>query len=267
LELEKAVAGVCAEARKVFATKQKESPGKDATAYTAELQKMNARLNQVTQDLAKERKAALNAEKIYKVRQTVQDKGKEMDDIEAELEKVEIMTTPIGDERPSNEAIQEMDVAVTAVQTSLTECKKACDSAALSATGPHKEALQKLLERCKEAQEKLDEIKETTREQTERVLSEKILAEAQGKTDKIEEAFEKAEQAEAPYLKGLDVLPLEEAIQAVADSEAAIIVVQQLITEARTFFSSKSLELRRLLDAISKPALAKIAEITSKNEE
>merc|ERR1712100_530286 len=78
-----------------------------------------------------------------------------------------------------------------------------------------------------------------------------ILSEARRKLEKVEEAFQKTEEAE----------------KAVADSEAAAALVQQAIADARTYLSSKSLEVRRFIESISKPGLSQIAELTSKNDE
>jgi hypothetical protein len=267
LEAEKAAAVACAEAKKAHAAKQKESSNQDRIIFSQELQKVNLRLNAVSQELAKERKVVLAGEKLYKIKKTVQERSKEMEEVEAEVERVEILTTPVGDERPSNEAITEMDAAVESVQKKVTDLKNACDAALKGAQGVHKEVLEKTLARAAEAQTQIDEIKATTREQSERVQCEQILVEAKRKVDRVEEAFLKAEQAEAPYLKGLDALPVEEATKAVVDSEAAIALLQQAIAELRTYLSTKSLELRRFMEAVSKPGLSKVGEFSTKNDE
>lgn len=267
LEAEKAAGVAFAEAKKVFAAKQKENPGKDAVSYSERLKELNGRLNTVTADLGKERKAALAAEKICKIKVTVAEASSGMDKVEEELEKVEILTTPIGDEKPSDDKVKEMDVAVTGLQKTLTDMKKNCEVALPSALGDAKDVLTKTLARAVEAQARLDEIKATTREQTERVLCDQYVIEATKKLDKVEEAFAKTEEAEAPYLKGLDILPTDEAVKAVSESEAAMVLVQTAIAEAKTYISTKSLEIRRFMETISKPGLVKVAEFAKQNEE
>merc|ERR1719440_311702 len=92
LHTEKAAALACAEARKVLQLKQKESSGKDASpACAAELSKLTSRLGNAAQELQKHRKIMLAAEKTWKQRQLLHDKEEELKQVEAEIERVEIM--------------------------------------------------------------------------------------------------------------------------------------------------------------------------------
>jgi ferritin len=189
-----------------------------------------------------------------------------MKNLDKEIEKVEIMTTPLGDERPSDESIREMAIAVTNAQKTLTETAKALDQAQQGAQGLLKSALVKLLAQTKKSQEKVDEIKAITQEQRERVQVESILKEARSRIDKVDEAFQKVAEAEVPYLKGMDLLPLEEATPAVAACEAAGVVVQQAINDARAFLTTKTLEIRACVASVSKSGLAEVTPLTQRIE-
>merc|ERR1719203_2311419 len=151
---------------------QKTAQAKESEMFASHLSKLQTRLTTAQQELSKQRKLALQGEKLWKGKVVVQEKKVEMDELEREVEKAEILTTPLGDERPSTEHIREMDAAVTGVQDKLTEVVKALESAQGSVQGPVKEELNELFQRAKKAQERIDEMNETTREQRERVTCE-----------------------------------------------------------------------------------------------
>jgi len=117
-----------------------------------------------------------------------------------------------------------------------------------------KAALQKLVDRSKSAQEKLNKVLVATKDQRERVLAEAYVKEGTKKTDEVEEALERVNKAELPFLKGLEFLPLNEATETIAESEAAAAAVQTAISEARNFVASKNLEVKQFREAVAKPA-------------
>lgn len=266
LELEKAAALAVVDARKAISAKQKEPQAQESPSFAAELKKLGDRITAAQTKLTAQRKLALQGEKTWKSRLLLKTKEAELSTLDKEIERVEIMTTPLGDERPSDEAIREMSIAVTNAQKSLTETAKALDQAQQGAQGPLKSSLVKLLAQTKKSQEKLDEIKATTQEQRERVQSEAILTEARVRLDKVDETFQKVSEAEAPYLKGLDLLPLEEGGPAVAACEAAIVAVQQCISDARAFLTTKTLEIRTCVASVSKAGLQEVATINQRLE-
>merc|ERR1712232_36070 len=59
------------------------------------------------------------------------------------------------------------------------------------------------------------------------------------KVEKVEKALEACQNAEMPYLKGVEVLPQDESEKAIADSEDAIMQAEKVIQEARIFINSK----------------------------
>ena len=111
-QAERAAALLCAEAKKIIAGKQRAGQAKDTPSYTAELAKLQSRLNNSQTELMKQRKIALAGEKSWKNKKIVDEKEKDLREVDAEIMRVEILTTPLGDERPSDDSIREMDAAV-----------------------------------------------------------------------------------------------------------------------------------------------------------
>ena len=87
----------------------------------------------------------------------------------------------------------------------------------------------------KACQKTLDAAKAKTKDQRERVLSDGYVKEALEKCDAIEKALEQVNEAELPFLKGIEVIPLAEATKSIQDSEAAASIAQKGVNEARSF--------------------------------
>lgn len=266
LDAEKTAALACADTRKVLMTKLKEGKARDTPSYSAELTKLQSRLTFAQQELQRQRKVALQGEKLWKAKLVVQEKTEDLKLIEEEVEQAEILTTPLGDERPSDEKITEMVNAVDSIQAKLVAAMTSLESVQSSVQGSAKTQLNGLIERVKASQVRVDEMKETTREQRERVACESILREAQAKLNAVDEAFGKTSDAEAPYLKGIEFLPLEETIKAVADSEVAIVGVQEAIDEARAFLQEKVVEIRKFAEVVSKVGLKELDTLNKKRD-
>merc|ERR550532_3737747 len=98
-----------------------------------------------------------------------------------------------------------------------------------------KASLQKLVERCKAAQANITEVLALTKDQRERVMSEAFVKQGKEKTDEVDQALEKVNEAELPFLKGIEVLPLKETNETIAASETAAAAVQAAVSSARTF--------------------------------
>jgi len=267
LELEKVAALAVVDARKAITSKQKETQALESPSFAAELKKLQDRIGAAQTKLTAQRKLALQGEKTWKSRLLLRTKEEELSVLDKEIARVEILTTPLGDERPSDDSIRDMAAAVTNAQKVLSETQKALDQAQQGAQGPLKTALVKLLARTKKSQEKLDEIKAITQEQRERVQVEAIIKEARERLDRATDAFKKTDEAELPYMKGMDMLPLSEALPAVAACETAGVAVQQAINDTRAFLTTKTLEIKVCVAIVSKFGLNEVALLNKKLEE
>jgi len=264
LEAEKAAAVACVDARKILMTKMKEGKAVELPSYQAEVQRLQSKLNAMSQEISRQRKYAIQGEKLWRAKQVVQETEESMPAFEAEVEKAEILTTPLGDERPSDDHVRTMDAAVNAVQAKVTEIVNALEGAKPNVTGSAKDSLMSLLDRARVAQGKVDEMKETTREQRERLMCDTILSQAREKLDAVDELFKKAAEAEVPYLKGIETLPLDESVKAIADCEAAAEAVTRGINEARAFMVEQDNEMKKFLEVVAKSGGKELQELAKK---
>merc|ERR1719515_439888 len=112
LEYDKAGALAIGEALKALVLKKKDQAAKESPVYMEEMGKLEARLSSIQQESVKLRKAAVAGQKVCKGKQILREKDEEMQAVEKEITKAEILTTPLGDERPSDSKIEQMDAAV-----------------------------------------------------------------------------------------------------------------------------------------------------------
>jgi len=265
MELEKVAAVACADARKTITAKQKANAGQAVLA--AECVKMLNRMNVVQAELGKQRRVVLQGEKTWRSKQVVEDKHEALKKVDEEMHKLEMLSCPLGDERPSDESIKEMASAVKVVQASLTEVTKSIESSLKSSTGSVQSALHAALEKAKATQAKLNEVKAVTEENSDRLACEDVVKQAQAKMDKIDLAFHLVTEAEAPYLKGNEVLEADDVQKAMGQAETAIAAVQAAISEARTVVTTKSLEVKKFKPVVSKFGIEEMAKLTKKIEE
>lgn len=265
------VAGVSlAEARQALAAKQKHAEAKDSSASLgAELAKLTTRLLAAQQELSQQRKVAVAAERCWKGKRILEEKDEELKRTEAELEKLDIMTTPLGDERTSDETLMEIAAGVEAVEASLEKAVKSLEAAVASAQGVVKAGVTRLLARARKAEARLEDVKAATVEQRERASVDVILTGAKGKMASLDDCLQKISVAEVPFQGGAVIasMQLTDAKAAIADSEAAAIAMQEAVVQARTFLTSKSLEVRKFGEAAQRSGLTEISALSGKVEE
>lgn len=257
---------IIAETQKMLMTKVKEDKSKEALGLSAELGKLRQRTTQAYNESQKCHKLVITGEKMYKCKNVVQEKGEDLERLEKEVEEAEILTTPLGDERPSNEHIGNMIATVENVQKKLTVITAALQGVQGIVIGQTKIVLEALMQKVKVAQGKVDEMKETTKEQRERVECDNIIQVARARMQSVDEAFTRVDDAEVPYLKGIELLPLDEAQPAVAESEAAVADVQKAINELRAYLSENFTAVKSYAPIVSKVGLQELEALGERRE-
>lgn len=262
--VEEEASAACLDAKKLIASKQKEAKGGEATAAIAKLQ---ARLNATQQDLAKQLKAAGTGDKLIKGKELLQEAEERIKAAEAEVEKVEAMALPVQadeGEELSEEALDELGDGVVHAQKVVKGSTSSIESHMSAAVPVVKSALQKLIERSKKANERINAVLTATKGQRQLLLSRAYMREGQKQTEEVEAAIQKVNDVELPFLKGIEVLPLQEATETIAESEALVASVQTAISDARTFIAAKNLEIKPFNSTVSKPVAEEFIKQTER---
>jgi len=251
-------------AKKLIVTKQKEAKGGEATAALAKLQ---ARLNAAQLDLTKHLKAAANGDKLIKGKELLQEAEERIQGVEAEVGKVEEVAGPVqGDEGEelSEEVMEELGTAIVNGQKAIKAAQLSVEAQMSTAVPVVKMAMQKLVERTKKATERINAVLTSCKGQKHALLAKAYMKEGQKQTEEVEAAIQKVNDVELPFLKGIEVLPLQEATETIAESEALVASVQSLINDARTFIASKNLEIKPYGAEVSKPVAEEFIKQTER---
>lgn len=118
--------------------------------------------------------------------------------------------------------------------------------------------LQKLEDRAKAAQERVQQLKNQQKEGSEKIVCATLLKEAGDKLQQVAESISKAADAEAPFLMGVEELPLEETLSAVKGCEAAATSANTAVSIARMFIATKLVEAKRFSPGPSAEAQEKL---------
>jgi len=195
-----------------------------------ELGRLQTRVNNMQQDIAKLRSSIKEAEERLRVKQLLAEVLEKLQLGEEEVEKVAAAATP---EQPSSEAVEKMEKANASAQMKLSTTLHLVEIKLKSAQGFLQEELTAMQLRIKKAEKKLEKVIAAASEQKERLRASELIAQCLDKADTCEAALRKASEAELPFLKGTEALSAAETQKAVADCEAAAAVAQKAITDAR----------------------------------
>jgi len=251
-------------AKKLIAVKQKEAKGGDAAAAIA---KLSARLGATQQDLAKQIKAAATGDKLIKGKEIIAEAEAKVEAAEGEAKKVEEIAGPLGEEGAkelAEDKIEELGTQVVTAQKVIKGSTSTVESHIASAVPVVKAALQKLVERAKKCTERVNAVLSNCKGQKQQMLSKAYVKEGDKLTSELETAIQKVNDVELPFLKGIEILPLQEATETIGQSEALVSSVQTLISDVRTFIASKNLEVKRFDAAVSKPVVEEFLKQTER---
>jgi len=115
-------------------------------------------------------------------------------------------------------------------------------------------------QRAKGSQKRLQQLKDSCKEASERVVCQTLLTDAGEKFTQVTEAVSKAADAESPFLMGVEELPLEDTLTAVKACETAATTANTAISVARAFVATKKVEAKRFSKCPSEEAQEKLQE-------
>eukprot|EP00929_Paragymnodinium_shiwhaense_P011260 TRINITY_DN11677_c0_g1_i4.p1 TRINITY_DN11677_c0_g1~~TRINITY_DN11677_c0_g1_i4.p1 ORF type:complete len:2111 (+),score=761.37 TRINITY_DN11677_c0_g1_i4:802-6333(+) len=257
--LEKQASEACTTAKQMINVKQREAP-KSGSDVGVTLAKLLGRVNVATETLGKQKQAIMRAEKVIKIRDVTSADGAKMDEVEKEVER--FTTADFG--AMTDEEVKAMDDAMVECLKTLKTLGTKIQPLLGSAPPVSKGLLQKLLERRKQALDSVESVRTMSKERRERVLCNSYIKEATAKVDALDEAVEKMNDAELPFLRGLEVLPMDETNQTISACEKAAATVMEAMSEARTYTASKNLESKSFNPDLAKELQASYADLAER---
>merc|ERR1712136_41230 len=221
----KAAGKACDEARKALDLKHKDLKAKVSPAYQSQLQKYEVRLSKARSELDLQRGVASGLDDDKKRLKAQQS---QLDTLQKEVGKVEVLALPLGNERPTDEAEEKMAFAVRSIDEKFQAWKSSAQ--ALEKCG--RKAMQLGMARVSSSGAKIEarisSMKEETSTRRCRALSRLALREAQVKVGKLDAALK-------------NIVPGSSKPVAECDADAAL--VQTRLTEATAYLNSQRQEL------------------------
>ncbi|CAK0813092.1 unnamed protein product, partial [Prorocentrum cordatum] len=192
--------------------------GQKAGNTGAELQKLMTQLTTSQQEMAKTKKTVATAVTLIKSREALAGVEAQLKEVEEEIAKVEKLAEG---EEPSDQAVLELVQSSQKAEELVKALTQAVDKAVTTSVVSTKKQFTDIKEQGKAATAKLVATKKATKEPRERVLSKTYTEEAKKKADEVEVAMNKVNEAELPFLKGMENLPLPEAQESIKSSKEA----------------------------------------------
>jgi len=224
----------CTAAKAALEAKQKDPKYWGSPSYHTQLTKLSNRLDAVEGELSALKVAARDAEQDRS--KTLKAQKESLAKIEKKVSQVEVLALPLGDERSSDASDESTATAVQDAQDALTAWVRAAEKFRTDPHGSMRLAMDRVREEAVKIQARLDEVKETTREERERGMCRLYVREGLVHVREVEAAVEKADAAEGPFLKGIEVLDADLTSRTVAACEEAGAAAKDVVMKAREFF-------------------------------
>jgi len=240
-----------AASRRFESDKVKEEASSKLSKLQQQLQEAQGKLNplkNVRQDF--QQRAA--------VQKLIQEVLEKLSPAEVEVDKAEEATLMLTGDGLTKEAMTDAEQAMVHAGEELTAASKFIEQKKRPAQGLALTELQKMEDRIRASQQRLQGLKGKQKEAAETVTCEAMLKEAQEKLLHVAECVSKVADAEGPFLMGVEELPLEETLAAVKDCETAATTANTAVSVARMFIATKIVEAKRFSPGPSKESQEKL---------
>lgn len=264
LDMEGAAAKECAAAKAVIEAKKNDAKFGISPSFRTQLLKLSGRVDVVEKKIASMTEAAKVAADSGKKFKAQRD---ELDSLIETVDKIELEALPLGDEEISEESNKNMAELIYSTGDHLQQWLATAESlAATHCHGSLRHAMKELAAEGVKLRSRLKEAREMSGDRLNRTFCQIFLREGKVQIHKAEEAIKKADQAEGPFLKGVDILPSEQGAKAILQCEAAAASAKAVFDEVCTFFKVRVSEVRKYCqaDPSLKPDAMGLAEISGK---
>ncbi|CAK0880676.1 unnamed protein product, partial [Prorocentrum cordatum] len=229
----------CAAARQALEACQKNPRNRESPAFQSQLGHLRARLEGAERELRGLAAAAREAEASQR---RLLDHRASLDRLEAAVAEAELQALPLGDESEAEQGGEAGRAgAVVAAARALASWWRTCDELAESPHGALQLAAGRLRQRGREVQARLDGAKELVRGELERAEAQLLREEGRERLEAAEGALARAEEAEGPFLIGLELDP-GGAAEALAACEVAAVAARRALSAATSFVEARQKE-------------------------
>jgi len=229
----KAASAASAAAQRAVDEKRRDPKDQVSPSFHTQLTKLAERLGAAEATVNGLKRCTQEAEGNCKL---LQAQKAELAALAAKVDEVELLTLPLGDERPSDEVSEAQEskaASVLLVQDTVEGFQQRAEALADNPHGAMKLAMGRLLPGVAKLRERLRAARAGNRA-VERALCRVLMRQGKPKLEPAQAAMAKAEQAEGPFLKGIEILEPALHQATVAACEAAATEARKVMAKART---------------------------------
>lgn len=209
------------------------------------LNKLQSQLHEDAAKLGKLRNVRQEFQQRAQAQQLVAEVLEKLTPSEVDTDRAEEATMLLATDALSQDLMQQAHQAMAKASDALASTAKFIAQKKANATGLSLEEVTKLEERIVSSQKRLVDLKSAHKEAKERLVAQALDAEATEKLQAVAEAINQAADAEAPFLMGVEELPLDETTTAVQACESAATKANTACAWAKTYIGTKLVEVRR----------------------
>lgn len=258
------------EARIFFNTKQavlkKFETEKIRVQAQAELGKLTAQLQQAQAKLSKLKNVRQEFQQRSLAQKLVAEVLEKLTPAEVDTDRAEEATVLLSTDALSQELMQQAQQAVAKASEALAATAKVVEQKKKNTTGLALEEMKKMEARIAASQKRLVDQKSSHKEASERLVAQSLEAEATEKLQAVSDAINKAADAEAPFLMGVEELPLEETMEAVKACEFMASKAVTVVAWAKMYIGMKLIDVRRFSAAPGQEAQERLSEFQKQLE-
>lgn len=249
-------------AREVITAKQKQVK---ENSLLSELSKLQSKLAAAHGEMVKSRQLAKNGDAVIRSKKVIETEEARVKSIDEQIEEMEKLAVLFDGPEVKAEDLKNVDETIKKAQAATAGGAASLDAQLKGAAASLKIPLNHLRERVKEANQKIEKVKQTTKAQREKAHAEAYVKEAEQKVEAVEASLQKIAEAELPFLKGIEVLPLKEASTAIADCESAAKQVQEAMDKAKSVLTARVADVHKFAEVASKPTLERLQSLVERN--
>lgn len=232
----------------------------------AELNKMQGQLQDAQAKLAKLRNVRQEFQQRAHAQRLQAELLEKLTPAEVDTDRAEEATLLLSTDALSQDLMHQAQQAVAKAEGALAAAAKFFEAKKAGAQGLARQELQKMEDRITASQKRLEDLKASHKEAEERLIAQALEAEATEKLQGVSEAINKAADAEAPFLMGVEELPLDETKTIVKTCEEAASAANTACAWAKTYLGIKKIDVRRFSPGPRKEVQERLQEFSKQLE-
>jgi len=192
--------------------------------------------------------------------------SEKFDSAELEVEKAGMMSLAADSSQMPEDEIVATEKVVDPAQKEISNLIRTVDQKLQSAQSAVKDELLSIKDKGNQLKKKCESILTKMRSQRAGLSAQQLAAQCTEKVVAAEESLTLCQDAEMPFLKGIEVLPPDESEKAIADSEAATAKAEAALSQARTLIKTKQAEARKFPKEMQEKAEEELKQFVERAE-